>query len=293
MRCVLSGALFLGLAVLGGTALALDSDIDLVVESWGEEYFPILDSVEYRQTWSGKMAGGDFGTWTWNRVGFRVTDQVGPTPGVEPRLIGYGVTYGNLTIENEYGAMRAFAVAVEDPRERYDGYYGQLAGISPDGSPFQGTLRFAEDADGELHGEVDIIVNGGAAQELEEVYFQPIAIKGLQTSGEIIEYFNTRPAAVYDDMVLAGHAAGYMAGSVQLGIDAVRLGAGPDPLSGAQWQFMQPADGWAVGEATVPLPDISQVQFDQGALWLGIQQTALVDPPLRCIRRHVSVPSTE
>jgi len=280
MRCILPGALFLGLAVLGGTALALDSDVDLVVENWGTEYFPVLDSVEYRQTWTGVMGVGGHDTWTWDRVGFRVLNQVGPTPGTAPQLIGYGVTYGNLTIENEYGAMRAFAIAVEDPRKRYEGYYGRLAGVSPDGSPFEGTLKFAEDADGNLRGEVDVVVNGGTPQEQEEVYFQPVAIKGCQTSGQTVEYFSTQPLAVYDNMLLAGNATGFMTGPVQLEMDAIRLGATPNPLLPREWSFMQPADGWAVGEATVPFPDISQVRFDEGAVWLGIQQASHVEPPV-------------
>lgn len=275
-----SWALALTLSLLGTPGWALDSKVDLVVENWGREFAPIVDCVEYQQQWNGEMGTSVFTGWTWDRVGFRVTDQSSPQPGIAPIIEGYGVTYGDFTIRSEAGALQGFAVAVEDPRKPYLGYYGRLAGTGPDGSYFEGTLRFAEEDDGALHGEVDLVVNGGPQGDVREVYFQPIAIKGEQVSGQTVEYVDAQPVDVYHEMMLHGQATGTMSGPVDVTMDAVRLRSGPYPMLDLAWAFMRRADGWAVGEADPP-PDPSGIpgHIGDGSLWMGIQQTLMVDPP--------------
>ena len=44
--------------------------------------------------------------WSWDRVGFRVVGQLSPQQEIGPNLTGYGVTYGDIVIHNEYGVLR-------------------------------------------------------------------------------------------------------------------------------------------------------------------------------------------
>ncbi len=274
-------ALVLVGSLLGTPSWGLDSKVDLVVEDWGREFAPAVDCVEYQQRWTGVMEGVPvFNEWTWDRVGFRVTDQSSPQPGITPIIAGYGVTYGDLTIRGEFGELRAFAMAVEDPRKMYGGYYGRLAGTGPDGDFFEGTLRFAETSEGALRGELDVVVIGGPQGEAREVYYQPIALDGKRMSGQTIEYLNAEPVDLYHEMMLHGHALGTMTGPVDVTMDAVRLRSGPYPMLDLAWSFMRRADGWAVGEADPP-PDPAAIpgQIGQGGIWMGIQRTLMVDPP--------------
>ena len=168
-------------------------------------------------------------------------------------------------------------MAVEDPRKMYDGYYGRLVGLAADGSPFEGTLRFAETNDGTLHGEVDIVVNGGSTDEPKEVYFQPTAIDGKQTSGQTVEYLDAQPFTVYHNVVLEGTSTGTMNGPMEWTLDTVSLASGPYPLLDLAWSYMRRGDGWAVGEVETIGPSVPPWPLGEGSIWLRIDETFGVD----------------
>lgn len=274
------GVLVVAVAVLAvgtGSGLAYDSHAELPLADIGTEIIPVVDSVEYLESWAG---GFDptmtVDTFRWDtRVGFRITKQYpGSTAG--PDLTGYGFTYGTATLINEYWngqtrpPMEAKIWAVEDPTSGYDGYYGRVWGVTPEfqgtpAQPFEGTIKFVEDGE-KMTGEVVLIRDVGS-QGTYECYGRPLPLAATRTSGQSVRYQGTMPMAVYDDQKLAGTVAGTMNGSVGLKVDSVRLGGQPDPTNAqSQWSFVRPADGFSVGEAVVP------DEVGNGRTWLVIQR---------------------
>ncbi len=260
-----------------GAATAFDSHVDLALQEMGTEIFPVVDSVEYLESWAG---GFDptmtTDTFVWDtRVGFRIVKQY-PGSATAPDLSGFGFTYGTATLINEYWngqtrpPMEAKIWAVEDPTSPYDGYYGRVWGVTPEwqgapAQPFEGTIKFIESGD-TMAGEVVLIRNVGS-QGTYECYGEPLPLAATRTSGQSVKYLQTMPLAIYDDQKLSGAVAGTMNGPVALTVDSVRLGGQPDPTNaGSRWSFVKPADGFSVGEGITP------IEVGTGRNWLVIQR---------------------
>ena len=266
------------LALTAPLAYGWDTQVDMQVVEPGDYSYPLVDCMEYIESWDGMMIGwppSAVTNWRFvDRVGFRILQQY-PSGGSEPNMTGFGFTYSTMELMSDLGPpIYAQMVAVEDPRDPFHGYYGRFWGWDEQRNPFEGTLKFREESEtGEpfnktLLGEGQLVVYQG-----EEIYGQPLRLQGQRTNWDEIVYEDQERIILSGyDMRLQGAVNGFVNGPAW--IDATAYQLNPQYV----WQFLQPMDGGMIAKGAIrddvnPRRDLGEID-----LWAVLQREFLEEP---------------